>query len=59
MIDRPEPKIHRSAQAVSVDLYRKANSPGSVLEYTVDKLLREMPDASTIIVMVEKWDFSD
>lgn len=51
--------IKRTAKAMSVQEYDSLVSRGGALEYRVDCLLREMPDADTIVIIVEKWSDDD
>lgn len=51
--------IARTAQAISVLELRQAVNRAGMVEYIIDKLLREMPDAQHFIIIAERWDDDD
>ena len=52
-------RIKQSAKALSVIEYQHLMNRGAAIEYLIDCLLREIPDAETIIIRVEKWVADD
>jgi hypothetical protein len=47
-------EIKRTAKAMSVKDWDSLKAPSAMVEYMIESLLREMPDADTLIFMVEK-----